>query len=244
MDNSINERVERIKGNRDEINRFIEEYKPFIASCVEKFTGKYVMYGESDELSIALIAFAESIEAFDSSKGNFLTFAQNVIRKRLIDYYRKEKKYKEITMPSIYYEETNDEEIDISEKEAADRYSIDENNEYRRLEIEELKKELAAWGITFKDLVRVSPKHKSTKKVCKKIIKFIISKPELVNRIKVKKYLPVSEIQNNLKISQRKIENLRKYIITVIIVITGDYEYIKEYLKDYIIVDDDDDDDD
>lgn len=73
---SINERVEDIKGNDEEINKLVEEYKPFIASCTEKFTGKYVTYGDCDELSIALIAFVESIEFFDSSKGNFLSFAQ------------------------------------------------------------------------------------------------------------------------------------------------------------------------
>ena len=231
---SINERVEKIKGNEEEINRFVEEYKPFIASCTEKFTGKYAAYGESDELSIALIAFVESIGSFDSSKGNFLSFAQNVIRKRLIDYYRKERKHPNVISLSGYYVEESDEEIDFSEREALDKYNISEISEYRRLEIEELKKELLGWNITFDDLVRSSPKHSDTREVCKRMTKLVISKPELVECIKIKKYLPVAEIEKNLKISRKKIERLRKYIIAVVIIITGDYQYIKEYLKDYM----------
>ena len=53
---SINDRVQNIKDNNEDINIFIEEYKPFIASCAVKACGKYLKYGEDDELSIALIA--------------------------------------------------------------------------------------------------------------------------------------------------------------------------------------------
>lgn len=232
---SINDRVEKIKDNGDEINRFVEEYKPFIASCTEKFTGKYVIYGENDELSIAMIAFVESIKSFDSSKGNFLSFAQSVIRKRLIDFYRKEKKHMNLISLNGYYLEENRNNIDFSEEEALNKYNNNEISEYRRLEIEELQKELLQWGITFNDLVRSSPKHASTKEICKKIIKLVISRPEFVHCIKVKKYLPVIDIEKNLKISRKKIERLRKYIITVVVIITGDYQYIREYVRDYIV---------
>jgi RNA polymerase sigma factor len=89
---SINERVTYIKDNEIEINGFVEEYKPFIATCVQKATGRYVRYGTDDELSIGLMAFVEAIKAYDLNKGNFLSFSQNIIKRRLIDYYRKEKK--------------------------------------------------------------------------------------------------------------------------------------------------------
>lgn len=50
----------------------------------------------------------------------------------------------------------------------------------------------------------------------------------------MKKYIPIAEIEKALKISRKKIERLRKYIIAIIIIITGDYYYIKEYIRDYI----------
>ena len=71
---NLNERVIHIKDNIEEVNRLIEEYKPFIASTVESHLGRYVEYGRDDELSIALIAFHEAIEKV--SKENFLSFAK------------------------------------------------------------------------------------------------------------------------------------------------------------------------
>src|SRR5687768_16739089 len=109
---SINERVMDIKLNSDEKNAFIEEYKPFIAAAVEKTTGRYVSYGNDEELSIGLMAFDEAIIHYDREKGNFLSFAQNIIRRRLIDYYRKQKKHKAVTYISEYTtEEADGEEV-------------------------------------------------------------------------------------------------------------------------------------
>ena len=230
---SINDRVQNIKNNEEDINRFIEEYKPFIASCAVKACGRYLRYGEDDELSIALMAFTESIDAYNISKGNFLTFAQGVIRRRMIDYFRKEKKHLNLISLNEYYSE-DAEELDLSIEESIEKQQLDEISEYRRLEIEELKKELKEWDINFIDLVKASPKHKSTHNTCEKVVKYIISKPELVEFIKQKKYIPISHLEKSLKLTHKKIDRLRKYIITTIIIATGDYEYLKEYIKKYI----------
>lgn len=225
---TINERVEKIKGNKEEINTLIEEYKPFIASCVQKSTGRYVRYGEDDELSIGMIAFSEAINSYDSTKGSFLSFASGVIGRRLIDYYRKEKRHDNV-VPLI---DDSDEEIeaDYSIKQSLENYSQAQISEHRRLEIEEIKKELAEFDISFYELTAASPKHESTKKLYKDIIKYIKSQPLLIEIIKTRKQLPVKEIEQNLKVSRKKIERGRKYIIAVILIITGDYQYIKEYV--------------
>ena len=82
---AINARISSIRDDAEETGRFVEEYKPFIASCTEKVTGRFVNYGSDDELSIAMIAFVEAIRSFDSSKGNFFSFSRNVIKRRLIE---------------------------------------------------------------------------------------------------------------------------------------------------------------
>jgi DNA-directed RNA polymerase specialized sigma subunit len=43
---------------------------------------------QDDEWSVALTAFAEAIEHFETDKGSFDTFAKLVIKRRLIDYER------------------------------------------------------------------------------------------------------------------------------------------------------------
>lgn len=232
---SINDRVQNIKNNNEDINVFIEEYKPFIASCAVKVCGRYLKYGEDDELSIALIAFVESINAYDASKGNFLTFAQNVIRRRIIDYYRKEKKHIDvISLNEIYSENEDDFELDFSVKKAIEEQQLADLSEFRKLEIEEFKCELEEWNISLYDLVKSSPKHKSTHEFCSKVIKYIISNPQMVEFIMTKKYIPVSDLSKSLKLSPKKIDRFRKYIIAMIIIATKEYQYLKEYIKKYI----------
>ncbi len=228
---SVNKRVERIKDNKEEISRFIEEYKPFIASCTKNITGRYMTYGSDDELSIALIAFAEAIKTFDCTRGNFFPFAGRIIKNRIIDYYRKEKRNSNVISLNEYYKgDINKKGKDIRESEAIDRYSIYEDSYYRRIELEELTKELKKWDIKFLDLVNVSPRQKKTRKIYHSIIKYITATPELIEIMHKKKQIPISEIEKELGISRKKFERARKYIIAMVIIVSGDYEYIRGYI--------------
>lgn len=229
---SINQRVESIKGNNDEIDRLIREYKPFIASIVESCVGRYVRYGEDDELSVGLIAFEESIRTFDISKGNFLAFARNVIKRRLIDYYRKESKNNN-TVPLIEScgdTEDHQDEFDLSAGESIKIHTEAQVAEYRRAEIEELKAELEKWGISFFDVAKSSPKQEGTRRLYKDIVNTMIQNTELLETMKKKRYLPVAEIEKSTKIPRKKIERARNYIIAAVMVLSGDYQYLKSFI--------------
>jgi RNA polymerase sigma factor (sigma-70 family) len=119
---AIQERIESIRTNTDNINGFVEEYKPFIAACAEKVAGRYLTYGSDDELSIAMIAFTEAIRTFDQSRGNFFSFSRNVIKRRLIDYYRREKRHNNVISLNVYLEDQDD-EFDLSYGESLRIYS-------------------------------------------------------------------------------------------------------------------------
>lgn len=227
---AINARIESIRGNEDEINKFVEEYKPFIASCTEKVAGRYMSYGSDDELSIAMLAFVEAIKSFDPSKGSFFSFSNRVIKRRLIDYYRKEKRQNDVISLSAYMEE-KDEEYDLSSGEAVREFSERRLSEYRRMELEELGRELAGWKIAYTDLAKSSPKHKKTKHQCTEIAGMILSRPDMLEQVLSKKYLPVTEIEKASGIPRKLIERFRKYIIAVVVIATGDYEYIRDYIK-------------
>lgn len=231
---SINERVMNIKHIRDERDAFIEEYKPFIAAAVQKAAGRYVFYGHDEELSIGLIAFDEAITCYERKKGNFLSFAKNIIRKRLIDYYRKEKKHKAVTYINEYSNgETDGEEVFehvAAAEESRERYYQEEINLLRRQELEELREELSKWGIKFSDVAKSSPKHKSTKASYLDIVKYIIGRSELIEIIKTKKYLPVTEIEKGTKLPRKTIERSRNYVVAAVIILTGDYYCIREFI--------------
>lgn len=227
---SLNERVKRIQGDKEEIGRLIEEYKPFIASCAEKQAGRYLRYGEDDELSIALLAFYEAVGSYNSLKGSYLSFANHVIKRRIIDYYRKEQRRVKV-VPLREYIGDSDEEEDHGIDEAAAQYSADEENKARALEIKELKTQLAEWGITFDNLVEASPGQERTREMCSRIVRFLLGRPELIEQIMSRKVLPLSIIQNSLDLTPKKLEKHRKYIIAALLIYMGDYPYLREYIN-------------
>lgn len=227
---AINERVAELKNNEAGIDGFVEEYKPFIAACAEKTAGRYMRYGEDDELSIAMMGFTEAIRTFDNAKGNFLSFAQNVIKRRLIDYYRKERRHSGV-LSLNGYTDGQDGEFDLSENESMEQYSAERINELRKFELEELKAELAAWDISFAELVKVSPKHEKTRRICREITGFILARSDILRQIMEKRYLPVAEIEKEMKVPRKIVERSRKYIIAVILIAIGDYQYIRDYIK-------------
>ena len=100
----------------------------------------------------------------------------------------------------------------------------------RKLEIEDFTKELIKYNITFKDLVKASPKWKSTRIKYNIILNYITKSEEVIEEIIKNKKLPIVIIEENVGVPRKTIERSRKYIIAVIIILLGDYHYIKEYI--------------
>lgn len=231
---TINERVERIRLLNDEKSEFIQEYKPFIASTVEKCVGRYVSYGQDDELSIGLIAFEEAINHYEGSKGSFLSFAQNVIKRRIIDYYRKEKRHQGVSYIDAYNpsDEDGGNSYDylVTAEQIQGQYFEQEVNDLRKMEIIQLQSELENFNLSFSDIAKSSPKHKGTKKAYLEIIKFVIENKEVSDKIRQKKYIPVAEIQMATNLPRKTIERARNYVIAAVLILTGDYCSLREYI--------------
>lgn len=226
---SLEDRVEKAKTSEKELNKLIEEYKPFIASTAQKRVGRYLRYGYDDELTIGMLAFKEAIESYDREKGKFLTFAKQVINLRLIDFYRKNKKARNEIL--LNEDEENEINYRIQEKKAINKFEDREKNISRKSEILEFKKELSEWGIKFEDLVSCSPKHKRLRKLYNEISNLIIENDEILQKLIRTRRLPIKEIQSLKKVHRKKLERGRIYIIALVIVLNGNYIFIKEYIK-------------
>ena len=228
---SLEEQVEKAKGDQEELNKLIEIYKPFIASTLHKKIGKFLEYGYDDELTIGMMAFKEAIEAYDKSKGKFLSFAKHVINLRSIDHYRKNERIKDKICLPVIIEGEDKTGSNVMDSKAIEEYKYEKENEMRKLEILEYRKELKKWGIEFSKLVQASPKHEKLKKLYKNVAQFIVEKPEILNRLISTKRLPIKKIEDNMFIHRKKLERGRVYIIALVIVLNGDYELIREYVN-------------
>lgn len=227
---SLEERVEKAKKDKYELNELIHVYKPFIANILYKKDGKFLEYGFDDELTIGMMAFKEAVEAYDKSKGKFLSFAKHVITLRSIDHYRKNEKIKDVIWLPIIEQAEDKVENNIIANESMKKYEWEKENELIKLEISEYKKELKKWNIEFFQLLTVSPKHDELKKAYKKVARLIIANPKIMDRLLNTKRLPIKEIQENIIIHRKKLERGRIYIIALVIALLGDYELIREYI--------------
>ena len=119
------------KGDKQLKEQFIKDYIPFILNIVSGFCSyKTSDLKSSDEYSIGLIAFDEAIERFDIGRSkNFLKFAEMVIRRRMIDYYRKTSSIDKKEIPFSYFYRESEKELegklnmyDIGQE--SDRYEL------------------------------------------------------------------------------------------------------------------------
>ncbi len=214
-------------------NDLIAQYQPFIAKTAGKFCKRYIQPETDDEFSIALSAFNEAIDGFDSKAGSsFLGFAEGVIRRRLIDYVRKEQRFAgQIPQSAFEVEGDEDERFDpVDAKEAVERFERDRIAEDRRLEIETLSAQLADFGITFSDLVECSPKHEDSRRMLIGIGEQLSKNAELSGLLLAKKTLPLKEMTELVEVSRKTLERGRKYIIAVTLIHLGSFPHLKSYV--------------
>lgn len=162
--------INRIKDGDEELrDKFINDYIPFILRVISNAVPNKEGLRNCDEYSIGLIAFNEAIDKFDSNKSlnafNFFSFAEQIIKRRIIDYIRfVSKRSKEI--PFSYLEE--------KEKQFDEKY-INEpaTSKYDRIELfQEIKSfddQLRAFGIKLSDLHKYTPKHSDSREMCVKV---------------------------------------------------------------------------
>jgi len=210
---NINDRIYLAKNDETEREKLIKDYTPFVIKQLSYITNKYIDEKNSDELSIGLIAFNEAINTYDKTKGSFLSFSSLLIKRRIIDYFRKNNYYN--TVPLEFYNEIPQ----------------DITSENRKLEMLSFMSMLNLYNITLEELVKQSPSHNDTRKLAAKIAYTISENDDLLNYIRTKRNLPLKDISKILNISRKTIEKHRKYIIALVIIISEDLPILKEYIK-------------
>jgi len=206
-------------------NSLVENYQNYVLAIVSKMIGKPAI--SSDEYSIGLQAFNEAIDSFDTGKNvNFLYFAGLVINRRVIDYIRKARRFQS-EYPFTYFEAKDND--NYLEKHYATQPSIFTERLEMQEEILEFKNNLLEFGITFEDLLRLTPKHLDTKLLCLHIAKKLTTSSELSNKLNIEKKLPISEILTLFHLNRKTIDNHRKYIIALYLVLNSNLEVIKSY---------------
>ncbi len=214
-------------------NSIIRQYRPFILSSASESAKRYLVYGHDDEISIAMMAFNEAIDSYkDDKQISFLSFARNVIKRRLIDFYRKESRRDGEILVSDFVDEEEDRVVNTWEVQyAEDKHNEEQAASDRRDEIMQFTADLKKMGISLQEIVEVSPKHEDARLRAMEIAGVIAENPMLRQYLMEKKTIPIKKIEQMVDCSAKTIERQRKYIIAVTLVLMGDYHYLSEYIK-------------
>lgn len=209
--------------NRDTI---ITENKEFVYKMAQGICKRRLSWENDDELSIALIAFNHACDTFEYSKGNFYSYTGMVIRNALYDYFRKSK-----NSPLLFFQD-EEEKLDYFDiKASLTDFEKKIDNKNRAEEIAAFSKELEEYMISFDSLVECSPSHIDTRNSLLNLA-FTCAKDEfIINYIRNKKLLPIKEIISLTNVKRKFVEKWRKYIITLILVLSNEnYLYIRSFL--------------
>ncbi len=222
--------------NGDKLARekVLRDYRPFFLRVASQSCHKYLVLGRDDEASIAMIAFNEAIDSYNSDGGaSFLSFAEIVIKRRMVDYFRRQSRRRdEIPLSTFQTEEQEDGVIQkIESKEAFAVLQIQEEAEERREEIFRLDQLLRHYGIRFAELVKISPKHQDARDRALKVARILVAEPHLLAYLTSRKVLPLKELEGKVEVSRKTLERQRKYIITLALVLMGDFYHLQEYLN-------------
>lgn len=228
----IEEAVVRIKNGDTHLKEgLINDYKPFILKVISSVTGKFVDTKNSDELSIGLMAFNEAIESFNTEKNaGFLSFAEMVIRRRIVDHMRKDYKNRKI-YPFTYFQDSDHKDKNTIEN----KYMVVDANTYfdnveLKEEIDLFKTRLKGFGISLSDLVGNVPKHTDSKKLAISIARVLSENKTLSESLTKKKTIPMSGLLKIVKVNRKTIERNRKFIIAVFLIINSKLEVLQEYV--------------
>ena len=237
-------RVLAVRNDPKQLNNFIAENRRFVLISAYYALNRYVSDSD-DEYSIALMAYAEAIEAYDESKGNFQSFATMVIKRRLIDYLRTQSKYAPELSVEPYAMDADlsqTEDVSALQMEIARKtmqLSEDQVHSDRgdpghnpvKDEIEALQQLLGRYGFSFFDLTECSPRADKTKKACAEVVNVLLNTPEMFETMRRTRSLPAKELVKRCGVRTKLLDKHRRYIIAAAEILNGEYPLLAEYMS-------------
>ncbi len=220
------------RGDKQAREELLRGYTPLVLRVGSQVSGRYLQVGRDEEVSIGLLALNEAIDRFDPTRGaSFIPFAEMVIKRRLIDYYRRQKGQSEIPLSELEMEDDEGNVLhSVERKEAAERFAQQVESEDRKAEIVRYARRLAEFGIKFSELVEISPKHEDARDRAIEAARLVAQNPLYSQHLQTKRELPLKQLEENVGVSRKTLERQRKYIIAVALIMLEDFYFLKHYV--------------
>jgi RNA polymerase sigma factor len=224
LQGQLGARLELARTDKRVLNTLLREYMPFIKKCVSSvfFEGQ----SKTDNLTDAMLAFAQSVQAYSPEQGAFIQYAATVIRNRLIDNARKELSVHKPLFSLSAKAEEKDIEFEAGISLQAFDHAEEEKN--LRLEIEAVNGEFSEWGFSWATLLKKCPKQERSRSVCRRIAQAVQDSPSLLADTLRTRQLPITRLAETFP--RKTLDKYRQYIAALIILAQGDYPFVYAFV--------------
>jgi RNA polymerase sigma factor len=222
-------------GDEKVMNDLLIAFTPFMKKTASFVCNRFI--DETDEeFSIAMVGFHEAVLKYKPEENASLkTFAHLIMKRRLIDHIRKEAVRNANVLLSIDDDDNANSHEYAFDESSIYSYSEERRAKERREEMAEYSRLLEEYGLSFRELAAVSPKHADSRRTAFQIAQIIAETPEFNEYLMENKRIPMKQLEEIVEVSRKTIERHRKYIIAVTLLLKNEFTYIKEYLKGELI---------
>ncbi|MDA8235910.1 RNA polymerase sigma-I factor [Desulfotomaculum nigrificans] len=198
----------------------IYQCKPFIQKVCFHICKRNLTWENDDELSIALLAFNEAINSYSSEKtASFQTFARQIIHQRLVDFFRREGRHQHLPFSSFSEEEET--ELSLAEcSQSLENYKLKTEQEELAEMMIEFEQRLQEFGTSLEELADVCPKHRDTREKLLQVARILTDNETMLASFHKTKRIPAKDLEESAKVSRRVLENGRKYIVALVIILS------------------------
>lgn len=226
----IIQQVYAAKKDMREADELIRTYMPFIRTETAKWLKRPPQEGRDDELSIAMIAFHEAVQGYSRVRGSFLKYAALTIKSRLIDYHRREQRHRN----AVSLDTPADEDESPLSQTIQDGRNHEEElavREATRGEIEELSRQMEAFGLCLEDVAENCPKQQRTLEACRNVLRYARETEGILEEFLRTKRLPITQLSAGSGVEKKTLERHRKYLAALLLIYSNGYEIIRGHLK-------------
>lgn len=228
---AIVERVMDAKQDRLAADDLIRDYLPFIRSEAASVSRANAGQSIDDEISIAMLAFHEAIEGYDAAKGPFLGYAARLIKSRLVDYFRREKRhYGQVSLSTPVDADEGELTLEDTVQDDFRHEEAYDSRQATKQEIEELITQLKSLGLNLSSIADNAPKQARTKAQVKQVLLYAKENPLLIYEAVRTNKLPMSQLVNGTGVEKKTIERHRKYLMAMFVIYSNGYELIRGHL--------------
>lgn len=209
------------------MEQLVTDYLPFMKKQLA--TLKDLPLEFDDMLSLAMLTFVGCVRQYEEQRGGFMGFCAACIRNRLIDEARRQKGHAAQVLP-LEAEGVGD----LYEEQAAiAAYDRQEERAALAEEIDSLSSELAELGVVFAELPRICPKQRRSREQCLMLARYIAGDDASREQFLRQHTLPQKQLAVRFGLSPKTIEKHRQYIVTLVVLLLGDYTGIRAFLPQY-----------